>query len=1011
MAVIRQKTQTFNKPIGVVRASQGGRAVGEAISSFANEVTQEAYRVAANQAEKRGEKEAMSRSSSDVVNIDPETGKPIAYTAPSSYGSIATEAYQDLIDRRFQDSVLSEIQAKGSELASSSANADQYRQRMSDYVGAMYESAVKEDGELNFYGRVLQETGQQYVASTYATLKKKEITAQRAAIRRANQIASYEQISFAGDLIAKGGDPEQIRIILANERLRNQSLFDSPNGISVSEYIKSNEKLDGLESMMDSNRLMTTFSTLSEGEQAKLKLAVRNPSLSIETAQELGIPDLPVMIASASASQSAGSIISALDSIAQLDTDIEKVAVEDAVGDLEIQPGTSLNDLITSVSSIADVDVRQGAMAEALPTFLVKKLDALDLSSDDMDKISIELQSSRPDLIELQGVLGDEQGLEVYRAMIEMEEDSRSSLATRFMDVRPERARGEELRNTSATSAFSQQIRDLEQSNDLAGDSMALLSRISMSGLSNTDTLLGKANSMISSVASVKQRDIPVSAEAYGKIEMAVVSGLPFTAESDDEQKLFDLLSVSYKASDSVTRGFMAARLNALNEDAADQVKRTFSSSVETAIQSGLSVLPDDLKAYDNSIFDGQAVTISQAINNPKANAAFQKGIILPTVAKAMKSALTSNNQEEIEGAFAFFEQASNSFGTLDDGTTVPIDAMRSALSEDAYAQYSSILLASRQYGKSPVEILALERTYDGNLTADLKSDLELPKSGTIYAALDGFPMSNSYKKQVIASLRYAKLNGRRITQDVVSEIVDDISEGAIVDTQVVGPYIGDSTVYARLNYVSRGDILNNVDQLADLISESGDFSELMRGGTAFDAGVEGLRDLVGLNVLTRSRAVAQVFTSSMEAQTRLQRRDRIYAGLQAIGVELKYRPVISSFNEGIPRWDVGYDDGSGFTPITINDEIWSLTALPASSDSKSEARHTARRMLDFGHRAGVSDEKIVELDIEYLATLDHVTAESFESSPDYMKYKRELDGVDPLDIFNEAREKYEALQ
>ena len=271
--------------------------------------------------------------------------------------------------------------------------------------------------------------------------------------------------------------------------------------------------------------------------------------------------------------------------------------------------------------------------------------------------------------------------------------------------------------------------------------------------------------------------------------------------------------------------------------------------------------------------------------------------------------------------------------------------------------------------------------------------------------------MSNSYKKQVIASLRYAKLNGRRITQDVVSEIVDDISEGAIVDTQVVGPYIGDSTVYARLNYVSRGDILNNVDQLADLISESGDFSELMRGGTAFDAGVEGLRDLVGLNVLTRSRAVAQVFTSSMEAQTRLQRRDRIYAGLQAIGVELKYRPVISSFNEGIPRWDVGYDDGSGFTPITINDEIWSLTALPASSDSKSEARHTARRMLDFGHRAGVSDEKIVELDIEYLATLDHVTAESFESSPDYMKYKRELDGVDPLDIFNEAREKYEALQ
>ncbi len=57
MAVIRQKTQVFNQPVGVVRADAGAGQVGRAISSAASRIADLAYRDAVINAEKAAVKQ------------------------------------------------------------------------------------------------------------------------------------------------------------------------------------------------------------------------------------------------------------------------------------------------------------------------------------------------------------------------------------------------------------------------------------------------------------------------------------------------------------------------------------------------------------------------------------------------------------------------------------------------------------------------------------------------------------------------------------------------------------------------------------------------------------------------------------------------------------------------------------------------------------------------------------------------------------------------------------------
>ena len=82
MAVIRQQTQVFNKPVGVRRVNTGEAELWETIRAEANEFTRRAYNDAAQNAQKVGAEIAEGVELEGITTLNPITGC-LLYTSPS----------------------------------------------------------------------------------------------------------------------------------------------------------------------------------------------------------------------------------------------------------------------------------------------------------------------------------------------------------------------------------------------------------------------------------------------------------------------------------------------------------------------------------------------------------------------------------------------------------------------------------------------------------------------------------------------------------------------------------------------------------------------------------------------------------------------------------------------------------------------------------------------------------------------------------------------------------------
>ena len=286
MPVIREQRQFGLSPVRVVRAETGGDIVGQAISRAADQFSSIAFREAGIAAEERGQKAAMAAERSDVVTIDPTTKLPVAYAPPKSFGTIATRAYQRMIDSRFEQSVADEIKNRASEVARTASSASNYRDIMSDYVAQMYASAASDEGALNAYGQIIKEFGTDYVASTYANLAAKEAAAARERTLRQQQMQGYNAQIEIGALISSGGSVEQAAALLAQEYARNDTLLEA-GGISFSTWKSTRDSLDGLSSIGSANELARTYGALDDRGRNQLRLAIQNPAYVAEAARTL----------------------------------------------------------------------------------------------------------------------------------------------------------------------------------------------------------------------------------------------------------------------------------------------------------------------------------------------------------------------------------------------------------------------------------------------------------------------------------------------------------------------------------------------------------------------------------------------------------------------------------------------------------------------------------------------------------------------------------------------------
>jgi hypothetical protein len=201
MAVIREKIQFRNQKIGVTRVDTGQEQLWNTVSQAADTLTARAFQSAEIEAKKAGKEVAENMSDKRLRTIDPATGQPIAYQAPSGFGTVAQAAFEETLDRRYIRSVEQEIRDKANETYLKYVNDPQgpekYAVDMEDYVGQMTKNANSR------FQNMVRDTGAAYIASTKLNL----LTQRQARIVEQEQGALTKDNQFVVETIqsiAKG---------------------------------------------------------------------------------------------------------------------------------------------------------------------------------------------------------------------------------------------------------------------------------------------------------------------------------------------------------------------------------------------------------------------------------------------------------------------------------------------------------------------------------------------------------------------------------------------------------------------------------------------------------------------------------------------------------------------------------------------------------------------------------------------------------------------------------------
>ena len=214
MAVIKQTRQFSTGNIGVVRASNAGERSAVNTMKVADDIINMAFTHASKEAERKGAEIAGSLAESNIRTINPDTGMPEALAStPETFGTIATNAYRDVIDARYRDSIDREIKQKAADLA---LVADQqsdpigyYSENFGDYLDKMTENAT------GMYSNYVKETGTAYLASTKLNLQERMIARDReqAGVDITSMIT--DNLPVIQELITSGADQVEIDLAMS----------------------------------------------------------------------------------------------------------------------------------------------------------------------------------------------------------------------------------------------------------------------------------------------------------------------------------------------------------------------------------------------------------------------------------------------------------------------------------------------------------------------------------------------------------------------------------------------------------------------------------------------------------------------------------------------------------------------------------------------------------------------------------------------------------------------------
>lgn len=303
MAVIREKQQFRNTRIGVVRTDTGEEQVWNTVGQAADTLTENAFRVAAANAKKKGQELGQSISDASLRTIDPSTGKPQAYTAPdaSGFGTVAQAAYEETIDRRYIRSIDQEIQNKAKETylkyESDPQGVEKYSEVMEDYVGKMTKNADSR------FQSIIKDTGASFIASTkFNLLQKRNLR-----IKEAEQVAQKQDASDVASMIEAMSSNVDFNYMDSQGVLDIQELFkegiagqrSALDGgfISNAQY---NENITIMRRALPKAILskMINFDSVYEAEDGTEKRMTSDVALAIENSLSSGrvVDDVPLAL-------------------------------------------------------------------------------------------------------------------------------------------------------------------------------------------------------------------------------------------------------------------------------------------------------------------------------------------------------------------------------------------------------------------------------------------------------------------------------------------------------------------------------------------------------------------------------------------------------------------------------------------------------------------------------------------------------------------------------------------
>jgi len=993
MAVIRERTQVFNQPVGVRRVASGEQELWQTISKTAGDVADIVYSEAADQAEMVGRKKGISVDSSKISSIDPETGMPVAYAPPPSYGSIAAESYQRMIDERFASSVEREIKQKGAEFSASSSSAAQYKDRMSQYVGSMFKNAVDEDGNQTSYGQIIKESGTDYVASTYATLRAREVAAAKKRMEAEATIAQYNLITDLQTRASLGESGEEFEALRSNALASVQNSYRATGNATA--YTRA---LDGLKAI-DISSARTNLRTVLQGDTNDLLTntviaSFSNPNLVATLPDSVKGEVLSLYMNNGSsqfgaiAEELRGGDTNARDlvlaQVASYEADaLTAVLQSPTAATIAMQAGqlmATVSGATRSDLSLLQSSLNAAALVQSLPQ---------SASPAQITAVRREL-SYGGDFDKVAYLFNDSEGVRaMFGGMSQKDRDAvGTTLAARFSLE----STAMEQNVSGITAAVSLDILELSANPDFTtGDLTDIQVGISSLPPSSRRTLTNQYNIAMSNALVDRSSKLVIKDGDFDRLISAQeVEEIRLNVANSSSTDLIGSITQMSESVQSMARDFKeAAKFNssAVNTALSGMAERI--SNADAVFKDGLdsfeaeiavtrgSPTGEELALYEENTGIDRVTFENLDINDPSLRAALDNGVVPPTLAKLFEGlAMGQGNTDGVVNTRVFEQAFALMSHVRDDGITV--DLLSGNISDEAYATLRGVTTLSAQGHGTPREIISVINEYGPTLSVDTAAavangDMNLFVNNMIVDE----EMSQVYAGEIKPMLELAFANGQVKDGATAKAFIKSYYNSISSNDRYIfgGKTIGGANQYSRFNYLTADEAKLANDDFLKVIAST--FPQYFETDAYLDVEVDTVLSTLfpflsgDIMFMPSFRGEDAIFEQSIRSD----RQRDISNQNSRLVTDLVYRPISSSFTKNGGRYFVGVEreDGS-FNPLSPNGDPLILDTSNYARGVNNDERFAARTRLNAAMNAeGPESIAAGNAMVAYYATLDHM--------------------------------------